>query len=64
LTFFHPDYTVGSGVSPDHAQAFFDAIDRKAYAALVGCTTGGELRSKLSLPVHPAPKVIYRELTQ
>jgi hypothetical protein len=34
LTFFHPDYTVGSGVSPDHAGS---------QVLLVGCTTDREL---------------------
>lgn len=43
-TFFHPDYTVGSGVTPDPAQN----------NALVGFTTDRELRS----PSHPAPKVV------
>ncbi len=43
-TFFHPDYTVGPGVTPDPAQNI----------ALVGFTTDRELRS----PSHPAPKVV------
>jgi hypothetical protein len=37
-TFFHPDCTVGSGVSPDHAPELFSA------RALAGFTAGRELR--------------------
>jgi hypothetical protein len=47
-TFFHPDFTVGSGVTPDPARD----------SALVGFTTDRELRS----PSHPAPKVIQAGL--
>ena len=35
--FFHPDYTVGFGVSPNHAMR------------LVGYTTGGELHPALKI---------------
>lgn len=37
LTFFHPDYTVGFGVAPNHA------------LRLVGCTTGRELHPALKI---------------
>jgi hypothetical protein len=33
-TFFHPDFTVGSGISPDHV---------RNQSALAGCTAGREL---------------------
>jgi hypothetical protein len=46
-TFFHPDFTVGPGVSPDHA----------LLPALAGFTAGRELAQ--SAP-HPAPKVASR----
>lgn len=44
--FFHPDYTVGFGVSPNHAMktAF-------PFSSLAGFTAGGEL--------HPALKIIF-----
>ena len=37
ILFSHPDYTVGFGISPNHA--FW----------LVGCTTGGELHPALKI---------------
>jgi hypothetical protein len=44
VSFFHPDYTVGPGVSPDPARSL---------AALVGC----HHRSGIAvLTAHPAPK--------
>jgi len=39
--FFHPDYTVGSGISPDHA-----------LLVLAGYTAGRDLEHR----PHPAPK--------
>jgi hypothetical protein len=42
LTFSHPDFTVGSGISPDHAEKYF--------LPLAGFTAGREF--------HPAPKVV------
>jgi hypothetical protein len=44
--FFHPDYTVGSGVSPDPA---------RLHTSLAGYTADREL--ELHVP-HPAPKVL------
>ena len=38
--FFHPDYTVGLGVSPNHA------------LRLVGFTTGGELHPALKILIQ------------
>jgi hypothetical protein len=46
LTFFHPDYTVGSGVAPDHAIAHLAHIGQRRCDLLVGCTTGRDLRNK------------------
>jgi hypothetical protein len=40
IFFFHPDYTVGLGISPNHASA--------EWHPLAGCTAGREL--------HPALK--------
>jgi hypothetical protein len=37
-TFFYPDYTVGPGISPDHAD-----YTTSSCAPLVGCTTDREL---------------------
>ena len=37
MIFFHPDYTVGFGVSPNHA------------LRLVGYTTGGDLHPALKI---------------
>ena len=37
VIFFHPDYTVGFGITPNHA------------LRLVGCTTGGELHPALKI---------------
>jgi hypothetical protein len=48
FTFFYPDYTVGSGITPDHALRSDDLS--RYYKMLVGFTTDREL--------HPAPKVI------
>ncbi len=45
-TFFHPDYTVGSGISPDHA-------------CLHGSWALPPVGNKRSYRFHPAPKVIY-----
>ena len=53
MTFFHPDCTVGSGVSPDHTQK----------NALAGYTADRELILRLMntdqslFGSHPAPKV-------
>jgi len=44
VTFFPPDFTVGSGIPPDRA------------VSLVGFTTDRELR-RILLTAHPAPKV-------
>ena len=38
--FFHPDYTVGFGISPNHA------------FRLVGCTTGRELHPALKIVIQ------------
>jgi hypothetical protein len=46
VTFFPPDYTVGSGIPPDRAHS------------LVGYTTDRELQP-LQFAAHPAPKVVY-----
>jgi hypothetical protein len=46
-TFFHPDYTVGSGVAPDHAIAHLTHIGWRRRDLLVGYTTGRDLRNKL-----------------
>ena len=40
--FFHPDYTVGFGISPNHA------------FRLVGCTTGRELHPALKIVIQLA----------
>ena len=37
IIFFHPDYTVGFGITPNHA------------LRLVGCTTGRELHPALKI---------------
>ncbi len=37
MIFFHPDYTVGFGISPNHT------------LRLVGCTTGGDLHPALKI---------------
>ena len=37
MIFFHPDYTVGFGISPNHT------------VRLVGCTTGGDLHPALKI---------------
>jgi hypothetical protein len=49
-TFFHPDFTVGSGVSPDHAS------NLTACQTLAGFTAGRELSERFRSS-HPAPKV-------
>jgi hypothetical protein len=49
LTFFHPDYTVGTGITPDRAH----------FSALVGSILLGMLPpvgNRERIP-HPAPKV-------
>jgi len=49
LTIFHPDYTVGPGVSPDHAL--------RKIRALAGFTADRELRPltvMLGIPVTPS----------
>ncbi len=54
-TFFYPDYTVGPGISPDHA-----ACTTWLCLPLVGCTTDRELPLDCVLQqsiAHPAPKV-------
>ncbi len=48
MTFFHPDYTVGPGVSPDLPGTI---------AGLAGSTADQELPA--SQPAHPALKVCY-----
>ncbi len=53
LTFFHPDCTVGPGVSPDHAR--WASTFR---LALAGFTADRELVVDTSSTPHPAPKVI------
>ena len=57
--FYHPDYTVGPGVSPDHAPCRLNCD-----AALVGFTTDRELLNIAGFlmpqcKTHPAPKYIY-----
>jgi len=51
LTFFHPDCTVGSGVSPDHAPGYLYPERSRALPPV------GILADFLSAH-HPAPKVI------
>ena len=43
---FHPDYTVGPGVTPDLLTQGF----RKKSEALAGYTAGGELHPALRIP--------------
>jgi len=49
MTFFHPDYTVGPGVSPD--------LPGATAAGLAGSTADRELPALQ--PAHPALKVCY-----
>jgi len=51
LTFFHPDCTVGSGVSPDHAPGYLYPERSRALPPV------GILADFLSAH-HPAPKVV------
>jgi hypothetical protein len=53
LTFFHPDFTVGSGISPGHAPG------GNCPSALAGFTAGRDFGRPLSAH-HPAPKVIIQ----
>jgi len=46
--FFHPDYTVGSGISPDLLTLRSKAAQALAGSTVAGHTAGGES--------HPAPK--------
>jgi hypothetical protein len=48
-TFSHPDYTVGTGVSPVHALSSTRGLYRRS-----------GIRSKFNLKHHPAPKVAWR----
>ena len=50
--FFHPDYTVGLGVSPNHAFA--------KRRPLAGCTAGRELHPALKNPDIRLCKAVYR----
>jgi hypothetical protein len=54
-TFFHPDYTVGSGVTPDPARAYLEKRSPRP-TLLVGFTTGGELRFKFPFERSPRPE--------
>ncbi len=45
MILFHPDYTVGPGVTPDLLTPAF----RKKRKALAGYTAGGELRPALRI---------------
>ena len=47
LIFFHPDYTVGPGIKPDHA------------IRLAGYTADRDLHSMLPYDVHPFPEDQY-----
>ena len=50
--FFHPDYTVGLGVSPNPASA--------KWRPLAGCTAGRESHPALKNPVIRLCKTVYR----
>jgi hypothetical protein len=52
FTFFHPDCTVGPGVSPDHAR-----LANPVRLALAGYTADRELAADTTSTPHPAPKV-------
>jgi hypothetical protein len=54
FTFYYPDYTVGSGITPDHALCSDDLS--RYYKMLVGFTTDREFTRIVRC--HPAPKVI------
>ena len=51
IFFFHPDFTVGSGVPPDHA-----SLPKTGGGRLAGCTAGREL--------HPALKNLIIRFSQ
>lgn len=53
LTFYHPDYTVGPGVSPDRGSK---------PSSLAGFTADRELRNRTIGFPHPAPKVVFSDL--
>ena len=59
-TFFHPDYTVGSGVSPDRGNC---SLSESLTARLAQTIPRGLYRRSgigLNLSPHPAPKVANR----
>ena len=47
--FFHPDYTVGPGISPGQRLARF----LPTCQAVAGCTAGGELHPALKQTFYP-----------
>ena len=55
-TFFYPDYTVGSGVAPDHARFPNKESDVPKQARGLYHRSGIHALCGAS---HPAPKVIY-----
>lgn len=56
IIFFHPDYTVGFGITPNHA------------LRLVGYTTGGELHPALKILFNclycTKPNIICQEVNE
>jgi len=58
-TFFHPDYTVGPGVSPDRARRAASVTGQPAAARGLYRRSGiGLAQVELRRRPHPAPKVV------